>query len=290
MSKKLPKYSRDEIERIVEQTGSLFGLDLSHTDLSDMHLMGVDMGETNLTRSNLERAHLFGANLRGAKLFKANLERANLNGTDLRDCDFLGAILENTRLNNIKLDEGCIVVNERDALEALASGDKLKAKAKFEEARDIYALLRTTLSNLPKSTHLGTLFVREMVVTRKLMPRWSVHRLWSAIVGATTGYGEHIDRIIISIFTTVAASALIYGIEGVQYGERLLKFGEPGYTFLGTLGELLYFSMVVFTTVGFGEIVPIGPLSKITMMIEGFSSTVLLAILIIAMYKRSMAR
>ncbi len=290
MSKKSPKYSRDEIERIVEETGSLFGRDLSYTDLSDMHLMGVDLGETDLTRSNLENAHLFGANLRGAKLFKANLERANLNGTDLRDCDFLGAILENTKLNNIKLDEDCMVVNEREAWEAVANGDKLKAKAKFEEARDIYALLRTTLNNLPKSSHLGTLFVREMIVTRMLMPRWSMKRLWSSIVGGTTGYGEHIDRIIISIFTTVGASAMVYGIEGVRYGDQLLKFGEPGYSFLATLGNLLYFSMVVFTTVGFGEIVPIGPLSKIAMMIEGFLSTVLLAILIIAMYKRSMAR
>ncbi len=56
------------------------------------------------------------------------------------------------------------------------------------------------------------------------------------------------------------------------------------------IGNLLYFSVVVFSTVGFGEIVPIGPLGKSIMMVEGIAGGLILSIFMIAVYRQLMDR
>ena len=67
--------------------------------------------------------------------------------------------------------------------------------------------------------------------------------------------------------------------------EDIEKFG-----LLNTLGNLFYFSVVVYSTVGFGEMIPIGPLGKGIMIFEGIIGGLILAILIIALYKKTMDR
>ena len=95
---------------------------------------------------------------------------------------------------------------------------------------------------------------------------------------------------------------LLYGIEGVSYGtladgetQRIVGFFNEesmgkDYGLLNTLGNLLYFSVVVYSTVGFGEMLPIGPIGKTVMMFEGIAGGLVLAILIIALYKKTMDR
>ena len=62
------------------------------------------------------------------------------------------------------------------------------------------------------------------------------------------------------------------------------------FSLLSTIGNLFYFSVVVYSTVGFGEMVPIGPIGKSVMIFEGIIGGLVLAILIIALYKKSMDR
>ena len=69
------------------------------------------------------------------------------------------------------------------------------------------------------------------------------------------------------------------------FTEDIEKFG-----LLNTLGNLFYFSVVVYSTVGFGEMIPIGLLGKSTMIFEGIIGGLILAILIIALYKKTMDR
>ena len=59
---------------------------------------------------------------------------------------------------------------------------------------------------------------------------------------------------------------------------------------LYVIGNLIYFSVVVFSTVGFGDIVPIGPLGKSVLIFEGMIGGLIMAVLIIALYKQLMDR
>ncbi len=281
--------TRAEVEALYAERGTLAGADLARADLRDIRLIEADLSAADLTRADLTDAHLFGANLQGANLFKANLEGSNLNGADLRRCNLLGTVFRNTKLSNVVLDPGFMVVNEQAAIDALRRGDRETAQDKYMEARDVYRNLKLALDRQIPSRDVGMLFVREMSVNRKLMPRYSIQRLISKFLHVSLGYGEQIGRIIGSILVMMLASALVFGVEGVRYGDQLLRFGsEAG--LLATFGDLLYFSVVVFTTVGFGDITPFGPLGKITVIIEGIGGTIYIAILVIAIYKNSMTR
>ena len=82
----------------------------------------------------------------------------------------------------------------------------------------------------------------------------------------------------------------LYGIQGVSYDDKIIGFFSNDYSLLTTLGNLFYFSVVVYSTVGFGEMIPIGPLGKTVMVFEGIAGGLVLAILIIALYKKTMDR
>jgi hypothetical protein len=139
---------------------------------------------------------------------------------------------------------------------------------------------------------VGQVFLREMITKRKQLPMFSPLRIASKIAYLTTGYGEKIGNILYTVIGSIVSCAFLYGIEGVSYGDKLLKFeGTQSFAeMLNIFGDLFYFSVVVFSTVGFGEILPIGPLGKTLMIFEGLIGGLILAILIIAIYKQLMDR
>ena len=114
----------------------------------------------------------------------------------------------------------------------------------------------------------------------------------------TTGYGERLSNIIFTIIGIIIICMIFYGIEGVRYsdpinGDRIIGFfteDAQKFGLFNTIGNLFYFSVVVYSTVGFGEMVPIGIIGKITMIFEGIIGGLVLAILIIALYKKVMDR
>ena len=76
---------------------------LSHTNLSQMHLANInlidaDLSHANLTGVNLTNAKLIAANLSHANLSHANLTNAKLMGADLTDAVLTGANFERAKL------------------------------------------------------------------------------------------------------------------------------------------------------------------------------------------------
>ena len=156
----------------------------------------------------------------------------------------------------------------------------------------MYRNLKINLQSQTLGEDVGNVFLREMITKRKQLPLFSPLRIASKIAYLTTGYGEKIGNILYTVIGTIVSCAFLYGIEGVSYGDKLLKFeGTQSFTeVLNIFGDLFYFSVVVFSTVGFGEILPIGPIGKTLMIFEGLIGGLILAILIIAVYKHLMDR
>jgi len=104
---------------------------------------------------------------------------------------------------------------------------------------------------------------------------------------------EKIGNIFYSIIAVLVACALMYGINGVDYQDRNLSFFADDiqeYGYLKTFGNLFYFSVVVFSTVGFGEITPLGLLNKTVMIFEGLTGGIITTIFIIAIYRKLLDR
>ena len=284
--------TKQEIEALHKDGESLSGVQLKHADMRSAKLVNADLSNSDLTRSDFSGASLYGVNLEGANLFKANFEGVNLKSTNMRNCNLLGVDFTGAKLNNVDWGEEYKVINEVEAEKALADGDEQTAKDKYQEAEDVYRNLKINLQSQTLGEDVGNVFLREMITKRKQLPLFSPLRIASKIAYLTTGYGEKIGNIIYTVIGTIVSCAFLYGIEGVRYGDKLLKFeGTQSFTeMLNIFGDLFYFSVVVFSTVGFGEILPIGPIGKTLMIFEGLIGGLILAILIIAVYKHLMDR
>ena len=280
---------KNEIEELYKSNKSLSNIDLQNNDLSNSYLVDANMQSCNLSRSNLSNSSLYGINLSNSNLFKANLKNTNLKNANLTNCNLLGANLENTKLENVNWGANNKVINELEAESALLNEDITTANKKYKEAEDIYRSIKICLQNQTLGDDARIFFIRQMTVNRKQLPKLSVKRIWSKIIDLTTGYGEKLYNIIFTMLSIILISAILYGIEGVQYQNHILGFfGDTEYFggLIYVIGNLLYFSIVVYTTVGFGEIVPIGMLGKSVMIFESIIGGLFLAIFIVAMYKK----
>jgi len=284
--------TKAEVENLHKEGQSLAGINLKFADMRSAKLVNADLSNSDLTRSDFSGASLYGVNLEGANLFKANIEGVNLKSTNMKNCNLLGVDFTGAKLNNVDWGEEYKVINEVEAEKAVADGDEQTAKDKYQEAEDVYRNLKINLQSQTLGEDVGNVFLREMITKRKQLPLFSPLRIASKIAYLTTGYGEKIGNILYTVIGTIVSCAFLYGIEGVSYGAKLLKFeGTQSFTeMLNIFGDLFYFSVVVFSTVGFGEILPIGPIGKTLMIFEGLIGGLILAILIIAIYKHLMDR
>ena len=290
-----PNYKSDnstasELENLNSQKEDLSKFYLSNANLEKINLVDAKMEQANLSRANLRNASMYGINLKGTNLFKADFENANLNNADLRNCNLLGSNLSNAKLKNVNWGKDYKVINEIEAEKAYDNGDIETAKEKYKEAEDIYRAIKISMQSQTLGTETGEFFIREMVSRRKQFDKFSGARIGSKIIQITTGYGEKLGNIAFTIIGIIIACMFLYGIEGVSYQDKILGFFSDDFSLLSTIGNLFYFSVVVYSTVGFGEMVPIGPIGKSVMIFEGIIGGLVLAILIIALYKKSMDR
>ena len=290
-----PNYKSDnstasELENLNSQKEDLSKFYLSNANLEKINLVDAKMEQANLSRANLRNASMYGINLKGTNLFKADFENANLNNADLRNCNLLGSNLSNAKLKNVNWGKDYKVINEIEAEKAYDNGDIETAKEKYKEAEDIYRAIKISMQSQTLGNETGEFFIREMVSRRKQFDKFSGARIGSKIIQITTGYGEKLGNIAFTIIGIIIACMFLYGIEGVSYQDKILGFFSDDFSLLSTIGNLFYFSVVVYSTVGFGEMVPIGPIGKSVMIFEGIIGGLVLAILIIALYKKSMDR
>ena len=287
------EHTRNEIETLHKEDISLSGVQLQFADMKNANLTNANLSNSDLTRADFSGASMYGVNLAGANLFKTNFEGANLKAANMKNCNMLGADFSNTKLNNVDWDEDYKVINEREAEEALSSGDVDTAKEKYRESEDIYRALKITLQKQSLGEDTGEMFLREMIVKRKQLPLFSPLRLAHKFAHFVFGYGEKIGNILYSILAILVTCALLYGINGVDYQDRNLSFFAEDiqeYGYLRTFGNLFYFSVIVFTTVGFGDIAPLGLLNKTIVIIEGLTGGIIITIFIIAIYRQLLDR
>lgn len=279
-----------EIEDLNNQKEDLSNFNLQEAQLEKIYLVNAKMTGCNLSKANLKNASMFEADLSNSNLFKANLEGANLKNANLERCNLLGANLSNAKLENVKWGKDYKVINELEAEDAYKTGDIKLANEKYREAEEIYRAIKISMQSQTLGDETGEFFIREMIAKRKQFKKFSAARIGSKVIEITTGYGEKLSNILFTVIGIIITCMLLYGIQGVSYGDTVIGFFSTDYDLLTTLGQLLYFSVVVYSTVGFGEMIPIGPLGKTVMMFEGIAGGLVLAILIIALYKKTMDR
>ena len=207
-------------------------------------------------KASLQGASLYNLDFSGADLSKADLAGANLNESVMTGVNLLGANFDGTRLERVEWGGPCI--NETQAYQAQSQGRPDEAQASFEEAEEIYRVLRRAYDGAGRFEQAGGFFSREMKMRRMLMPRFSGGRFWSNLVDVFCAYGESPPRVIVSAMTLNLVVAVIFFLCGVNGPNGPLRL-DPA---LGVLANVemylncLYYTVVTFTTLGYGEITP----------------------------------
>ncbi len=288
---------------------SLVGADLSgatarKADFTRAGLREADLSSVILIGASLSLAYLGGANLvrtdlRGTDLYGANLDGANLLGADLWGARLYGTSLRGVRnLENASMDLKIVEEAEGDSL--ISEGRVSEGLMAYRKALSVYLGLKETFRNRGLYGRAGAYSVGEWRVRGKVQriahlapnpadvrdfvplstetgKRWLMfiegHVRWLANVlyHLTSNYGESPWRVFIfTLFIVTVYSAL--------------------YWLLGALGnaspvECLYFSVVTFTTVGYGDVVTL-PAYRMLAASEAFIGAFLMAFFVVVMSRK----
>ena len=287
--------SGDEVKTKLEvwaKTGMpMDGFQLKGADLSNINLVrrgaktGYSFLDADLYHANLSRSHLFSLDLRGSSLMKANLSGSNMHCANLQDCNLLGVDITRCRLENIQWGEA--VLQECKAKQAHADGDKPLANSYCQEAEEVYRNIRKSCEKQGVFETAGWFFHREMIMRRYQMPRASFARFMSKMVDLFCGYGEIPIRVVIFSLTLIFICSLAYFSLGISSGGELIGFNAAS-SFADNFmvwANCFYYSVVTFTTVGYGDITPVG-VSKIVAALEAFSGSFTMALFVVVFVKK----
>ncbi len=282
---------KQQLETLARDGELMEGFHLARANLEGVNLVrhgdkqGYSLARADLYRANLRGAHLFKLDLSEASLMKADCREANLHFANLNDANLLGARFDKAKIENIEW--GKRLLHEKMGYEALKAKRHKEAMDYFEQGEEICRHLRKVGEFQGLFELSGAFFYKEMIMRRMQMPLFSAQRWVSAMVDRFCGYGEKPSRVIIFSLSFVVACACLYFMMGIGAGNELLKFRleQDAATNIITFFKTLYFSVVTFTTLGYGDIVPIGP-SKVLAAIEAFTGSFTLALFVVVFVKK----
>lgn len=266
----------------------MVGFSLRNADLTGVNLVrrgqqiGYTLAQSDLYRANLEKAHLFKLDLSHSSLMKANLNNASLNCAKLEDANLLGTKLENCKLDNVHWSK--TTLQEQQAKQTTNRDEQIDY---LEQAEEIYRNLRRTHENQGLFENAGHFFKREMTMRRYQLPKGSSKRMISKMVDLFCGYGEEPARVILFSMLIIFSFAIIYFFLGITDGDKNFSIATSesiGHVF-GNILRSLYFSVVTFTTVGYGDLAPVG-ITRLFAAIEAFVGSFTLALFVVVFVKK----
>lgn len=280
---------KSQVEQWAAEGKPLDGFQLAKTNLADLNLVnrgskvGYQCREADFYRADLSDAHFFGLDLRDSSLMKCKLVSANLHCARLEGCNLLGADLSRARLENI--DWGSELKQERQARQAKQKGDLHKAESLWQEVEEVCRGIRKQCEKQGLFETAGMFFKKEMRFRRYQMPKMSMQRVLSKLVDIFCGYGEDPLRVVLfSIFLILACASAYFFLDTTSANP--IYADMTGWKFyLFEFLNAVYFSVVTFTTLGYGDISPVG-MARFIAALEAFLGSFTMALFVVVFVKK----
>lgn len=279
---------KDLLEERVKTFEPVKNFNLSLANLENINLVnhghheGFKLNDCDFYKANMSHAHCFKVDFSGSSLMKANFSGANLHFANFQNCNLLGTNFEHARLENVIWDKN--VLQEKKAKITEDHDEKIDL---YQQSEEIYRNLRRTCESDGLFETAGWFFQKEMTMRRKQMPLFSSKRLVSKLVEFSCGYGERPLRIVILSAIVILLFTCIFFMTGLTYSDETIQFSADATLETNILALLntLYFSVVTFTTLGYGDILPVG-ISKLFAGIEALFGGFILALFVVVFVKK----
>ena len=282
---------KEDLEAYAKSGGMLRGICLVRAQLSNVDLVnhnnkqGYDFSYAELYHADLTVAHLFNINLANASLMKADLREAHLNYANLTNVNLLGVKWAGSKIENISI--GKRIKQEILAKKFSRNKNKQQANDYFQQSEEIYRDLRKHAEQEGIFTLSGKFIQKELTMRRLQLPRFSAKRVSSKIVELFSGYGESPLRIIGISMLFILLCAGIYTFTGVSIDGQFHIYDNQASLYNNFLLFIscLYYSVVTFTTLGYGDITPMG-VSRAIAAIEAFTGSFTIALFVVVFVKK----
>ena len=280
-----------KLEEYARGGGMMHGICLRYANLENLNLVkmdgrqGFDLTGADLYRANLQNAHLFNTILIRANLMKVNLSHANLHCAHLEESNLLGVKLHETKIEYIKTGRTIIQENQAKALQA--QGEYQQARDHYQQAEEVYRNLRKASENQGLFNLAGPFLRKELTMRRFQQPLFSSRRFSSKVVDLFCGYGEAPLRVVLFSLLLIFCSAVLYYFSGLRFAGEYQVFSlnnslEKNIIFFF---ECLYYSVVTFTTLGYGDFIPLG-FSRVVAALEAFTGSFTIALFVVVFVKK----
>lgn len=282
---------KDKLQQFLKNGGMARGIQLKHANLKGIDLVnhgqkhGYDFSYADFYRADLTNAHMFDIKLEHASLMKANLTEANLHCANLRNCNLLGIKWNHTKIKSLQL--GRQLIQEQQAKQAQKRAQAQCAKDLWEQSEEIYRDLRKHAEREGIFKLSGKFIQKELTMRRYQMKKPSFERLLSKIVDLFCGYGEEPLKVVNFSIILILICAVLYFFTGINF-EGQQYFFSPKVSFIDNLNHFfscVYYSVVTFTTLGYGDITPIG-ISRFIAAAEAFTGSFTIALFVVVFVKK----
>ncbi|MFT5759089.1 MAG: hypothetical protein ACI9LM_003838 [Alteromonadaceae bacterium] len=282
---------KGKLQNYARNGGFLRGICLKKANLQGIDLVkhhsktGYDFSYADFYRVNLKDAHLFNINLTHASLMKTDLTHANLNCGNLKKVNLLGVKWKDCKIENIQI--GKSVKQEFQARQETKKGNTEDARDYFEQAEEVYRDLRKHTEHAGIFRLSGGLIQKELTMRRMQLPKVSIKRFTSKFVDLFCGYGEAPLRIIGISMLIILICAMLYTFTGLNYQGTVLAYSnnQSSAQNFDFFLSCIYYSVVTFTTLGYGDFTPVG-VSRAIAAFEAFTGSFTLALFVVVFVKK----
>ncbi|WP_257300630.1 pentapeptide repeat-containing protein [Haloarchaeobius sp. FL176] len=272
----------------------LTGASFRSADCSQVNFTNADLTNTTCATVDFTAANLEGAILSRANLYEADFTNTRLHGTifgDARISDgtkFIDSGSWWTWLPKCTRGMQTVVYDPRTG-PVVEDSNRDDLVDPYSRAASVYTQLETLASTNAASGVASTCFRWRKDMQRKRY--WdndgeSSHRQWaryvfSKLTNLSTRYGDSPWRVVGWSFAVVGTSTLLFWLTDGVRSAQTAGVSTPDWL------APLYFSLVTFTTLGYGDFQPANQCAQLLAGVEALLGSLLLALLIAVLGRRA---
>ncbi len=297
---------RDDAEKLAIQRREIVASAafVGATSLEGASLVGARMEGIQAARAVFRNADLRYVSIGTLELHDDEGRNAVRQRADLREADFRGALLTGARiapeadLSQATFDQP-MLLDEQCAREG-AVWERVRVRCGLDPAERptlagceaLYRQLKLNYQESGEYTTAGDFFVREMECKRARLQEADRYQwLKQTIFYWLSGYGERPTRVMRWMTVIIVLFAWVQGALGLYDGETPVVGPGidwlPSWAGVNSFVTALYFSMVTFTSLGYGDVRP-APwwLPRVLAGLEAMVGLALMALLMVCVVRK----
>ncbi len=254
------------------QGAKLCGANLEHTLLSRVNMVGADLRGANLERADVRWSNLNRVLLSGARLEWADMRWCNLMDSNIYNANLCFLNMDHSNLNYVKLSSykySPITISKK-------RGEKYYRFGHYNK-QTTFLGVNTNYINWANNRELKRFIIKQQFIHDFIKKSKINKHVWAPLWRVTCDYGNSIFRWLMTACIVVLTFAFLFSL---GHGTPPADFnsGLQAHT-SGVLPILLvnsafnwftplYFSIVTFTTLGFGDVAPLNLSAQLLVSLE----------------------